>query len=64
VKTEVDAKLRDEAARYRLRFTCEHCAHFVPERIACAHGYPVRAHHALDLAELRSLEFCKEFELY
>jgi len=63
VKTEVNAVLREEAARYRLRFTCEHCAHFVPERAACAHGYPAAAHHALDLAVLDAFEFCKEFEL-
>jgi hypothetical protein len=55
--------LREEAARYRLRFTCEHCAHFVAERAACAHGYPAAAHHALDLAVLDVFEFCKEFEL-
>ena len=63
MKTTVDAVLRDEAARYRLRFTCEHCVHFVPERAACAHGYPAAPHHALDLAALDVLEFCKEFEL-
>jgi hypothetical protein len=63
VKTPVDAVLREEALRYRLRFTCEHCAHFVAERAACAHGYPAAAHHALDLAALAELEFCKEFEL-
>lgn len=63
MKTPVDATLRAEAERYRLRFTCEHCAHFVPERAACAHEYPAAAHHALDLAALDVLEFCKEFEL-
>ena len=63
MKTVVDETLRAEVAQYRLRFTCEHCAHFVAERAACAHGYPAAAHHALDLAEREVLEFCKEFEL-
>lgn len=63
MKTLVDDTLRAEIAEYRLRFTCEHCVHFVPERVACEHGYPVAAHHALDLVERRTLEFCKEFEL-
>jgi hypothetical protein len=63
VRTRVDDKLRLEAARFELRFTCEHCAHFVPERSACAHGYPTEAHRALDLAVLDGFEFCKEFEL-
>lgn len=63
MKTEIDERLRREAATYRLRFTCEHCAHFVEEARACAHGYPAAPHRALDLAALRTLEFCKEFEL-
>ncbi len=63
MKTRVDDTLRAEAAEFRLRFTCEHCVHFVPERTACAHGYPAAAHHALDLAVRTELEFCKEFEL-
>jgi hypothetical protein len=63
VKTRVDERLRREAAEYRLRFTCEQCAHFVEERTACAHGYPAAAHHALDLTRLDTLEFCEEFEL-
>lgn len=63
MKTRVTEVLRDEAARYRLRFTCEHCAHFVAERAACAHEYPAAAHHGLDLAVLDEFEFCKEFEL-
>jgi hypothetical protein len=63
MKTPVDDTLRAEAAEFRLRFTCEHCVHFVPERAACAHGYPAAAHHALDLAARSELEFCKEFEL-
>ncbi len=63
MKTEIDERLRREAAAYRLRFTCEDCAHFVEGERACAHGYPAAPHRALDLATLRTLEFCKEFEL-
>jgi hypothetical protein len=63
VKTAVDERLRREAASYDLRFTCEHCAHFVEEARACAHGYPAAPHRSLELAKLATLEFCKEFEL-
>ena len=63
MRTLVDQELRSEAARFALRFTCEHCAHFEPGAGACAHGYPTEAHRALELARLTSLEFCKEFEL-
>jgi len=63
VRTEIDERLRREAAEYRLRFTCEDCAHFVEAERACAHGYPAEPHRALDLATRSSLEFCKEFEL-
>jgi hypothetical protein len=48
---------------FSLRFTCEDCAHFAPERSACAHGYPTEAHRSLELATRTTLEFCKEFEL-
>lgn len=63
MKTAIDERLRREAAAYALRFTCEHCAHFVEEERACAHGYPSAPHRSLDLARLTTLEFCKEFEL-
>ncbi len=63
MKTTIDARLRREAAAFGLRFTCEHCAHFVEEERACAHGYPAAPHRSLDLEKLATLEFCKEFEL-
>jgi len=63
MKTLVDALLRTEAERYQLRFTCEDCAHFVPEARACAHGYPNEAHRGIRLEQAAHLEFCKEFEL-
>jgi hypothetical protein len=63
MKTRVDARLRSEAERFHLRFTCEDCAHFAPDRCACAHGYPTEAHHAVSIERVAELEFCKEFEL-
>jgi hypothetical protein len=59
----VTDQLRSEARAFRLRFTCEDCAHFVPEARACAHGYPTEPHRSLELATRTTLEFCKEFEL-
>jgi hypothetical protein len=63
VITPVDARLRDEAARYALRFRCEECAHFAPEHAACGNGYPTEPHRGVQLDRRISLEFCKEFEL-
>ena len=63
MKTVVDERLRREASEFRLRFTCEDCAHFAPDRGACSHGYPNEAHRAVVLSERESCEFCKEFEL-
>lgn len=48
-----------ERRRYRLVFTCEDCAHFVPDTGACAHGYPNEDHRA---AEGTRVVFCKEFD--
>lgn len=61
--TEVDDRLREEARRFELRFTCESCAHFDPVSERCASGYPNQAHHGIRLARLQTLSFCKEFEL-
>jgi hypothetical protein len=63
VRTPIDLRLREEAARFQLRFTCEHCVHFAADRQACANEYPTHAHLAIDLDNAESLEFCKEFEL-
>ena len=60
----VDEQLRDEAERYQLRFGCETCAHFDPDRERCANGYPNEAHRGVDLGRVSELSFCKEFELY
>ncbi len=61
--TDVDERLREEARRFELRFTCESCAHFDPVRERCAHGYPTAPHRNVRLAEVESLLFCKEHEL-
>jgi hypothetical protein len=63
MKTRVDALLRSQAERFQLRFTCEDCAHFAPDRRACSHGYPTEAHRDVSLESVADLEFCKEFEL-
>jgi hypothetical protein len=61
MKTRVDLILRDEAARFALRFACEDCAHFDGTAARWAHGYPPAPRRA----DLRhdELSFCKEFEL-
>lgn len=61
--SRVDDRLRDEAARFQLRFRCEECAHFAPEDARCGNGYPTLPHHGVDLRQVRTLEFCKAFEL-
>ena len=63
MKTLVDLCLVREAAQFRLRHACEHCAHFAEETAACAHGYPNAAHLGRTLEPGAELEFCKEFEL-
>lgn len=60
---EVDERLRSEADRYDLRFTCEDCAWFDAEGGTCSHAYPNEAHRGVDLGEARVVAFCKEFEL-
>jgi hypothetical protein len=62
MKTKVDSDLVSEAHTFRLRFSCEHCAHDVPESGRCAEGFPSHPHRVrLELVD--SLEFCKSFEL-
>jgi hypothetical protein len=61
VKTPVDARLRDEAARYVFRFACEDCVHFCPARDRCSLSYPAAPRR--DALRGETLETCKEFEL-
>ncbi|HEX3776954.1 MAG TPA: hypothetical protein VHV51_20920 [Polyangiaceae bacterium] len=63
MQTLIDSRLQEEAKRFALRFTCEHCVHFESDSRACANGYPVSAHLEIDLEVSTRLEFCKEFEL-
>jgi len=71
MKTAIDSRLLEEAARFAFRFACEDCAYFVEPDVAsgarnaperCAHGYPP-APRRRELAPERELTFCKEFEL-
>jgi hypothetical protein len=59
----VDDRLRLEAARYRLAFTCERCVEFDAERDRCSFGYPSEPHKRIDLATASEVTFCKAFEL-
>jgi hypothetical protein len=61
MKTNVDARFRDEARRFSLRFACEECVHFDAAGSVCSLGYPA-APRREDLRRA-SLELCKEFEL-
>jgi hypothetical protein len=64
VKYRLDAAFLDERKRFALVHTCEHCALFDPEHLACAHGYPIDDHVEASLERPEaSLVFCKEFEL-
>jgi hypothetical protein len=63
VETVIDRRLEREVEAFRLRFTCEHCAHYEVDTSACANGYPAAPHRDSSLAHRRRLSFCKEFEL-
>ena len=61
--TRVDARLRLEAERYSLRFGCEQCVAFDPDRGVCVHAYPNEDHVGIDLSKVDSVVFCKQFEV-
>ena len=64
MKLPQDAQFREQAEKYRLRFTCEHCALFDEDKQTCAHGYPTTEHRAAHYADPQALlVFCKHFEL-
>ena len=64
MKLEQDAVFREQRERYALRFNCEDCALFDPERASCAHGYPTDEHRKAHYADPSArLVFCKHFEL-
>lgn len=62
MKLPQDARFRDEAERFSLRFGCDDCAHFDAEGERCTHGYPVEEHRATPAAA-PWVVFCKEFAL-
>jgi hypothetical protein len=61
--SRVDDRFRQEARQFVLRFTCDACAHFDPDRTVCAHEYPAEAHYRIDPERVTELSFCKLFEL-
>ena len=64
MRTQVDDRLRREAARFSLRFACDDCAHFdadVDGGGRCSLGYPAAPRR--DALEAPDLELCKSFEL-
>jgi hypothetical protein len=64
VKILQDERFREQRSRYRLRFTCEHCALFDDEKETCAHGYPTSEHRDAHYENPDApLVFCKHFEL-
>lgn len=62
MKIRLDERAREEIARMKLRFACEDCAMFDPDRASCAHGYPTREHRASKI-DAGELVFCKEWDL-
>lgn len=62
MKFERDLPFLQEAARYGLRYACEHCSLWDPEQDRCASGFATAAHR-LEGDKHRPLLFCKEFEL-
>lgn len=63
MRTPVDERLRREAKRFELRFSCPHCAYFDEASGRCSEGYPNQDHLSPELAERSVLLFCKSFEL-
>jgi hypothetical protein len=59
-----DSGLNEALATFRVRYTCERCAHFEPRRGGCSLGFPNEAHRETqDAAASATLVFCKAFEL-
>lgn len=60
---QVDDQLREEARRYRLVFSCDHCAQFDLENELCSLGYPSEPHRSPNLEARDEVIFCKTFEV-
>jgi hypothetical protein len=63
MRTPVDDQLVEQTTRFRLRYGCEHCAHFASASEACSLGYPNDMHREQPLRVGTKLTFCKEFDL-
>lgn len=63
MQTKVDELLIQQAERFSLRFSCEHCAHFDEPGERCAEGYPNGEHRSARLTGRQLVVFCKSFEL-
>jgi hypothetical protein len=64
VRIPQDGRFREERARFSLRFCCEDCALFDPERVECAHGYPVEEHRRARYEDPDAeIVFCKDWDL-
>jgi hypothetical protein len=64
VRIRLDTRFSEERERFALRFTCEDCALFDPDRERCAHGYPVGDHRLARYADPENeIVFCKDWDL-
>lgn len=64
MKQRVSLAFVAQRESFGLRFTCEDCTYFDPQRERCTHGYPTHEHRASRYAgDGDELIFCKEFEL-
>jgi hypothetical protein len=61
--SRVDDRLREQIARFSLRYTCEACVHFERDVGACSNGYSTIPHRQTDIRTTTELVFCKAFEL-
>lgn len=62
MKLPRDAVFDQQRHSYRLRFTCEDCAHFAEGH--CVQGFPTAEHRSAHYDILTTLlVFCKDFEL-
>lgn len=59
----VDARLREEARRFDLRFACTDCASFDEEGRRCSLGFPIEPHEDPRIEGRAEVVFCKAFEL-
>jgi hypothetical protein len=60
-------EFRADRERYRLEFTCEDCANYVPEKEACSILFPIEPHknaYVDALADGERIFFCKMFESF